>query len=181
MLFRVIDGIVERKYRGAAKRSPFSWYYDAFGFDSQPGPTAKHCFPPRKVLNDLESIELEVARHGKKYRGEWIFWLPGQASTEPPHMQFDFIGFYKQRRCRLFSDEQGCWACEIDPGPREGVHHELTEERSVDLQLTDGGEFVTIALERRPFAIEYPEMMVGLKKVCRRAVALNGLLLASDG
>lgn len=31
VLFAVIDGILSRRYRGAWKRSPYRWFYEAYG------------------------------------------------------------------------------------------------------------------------------------------------------
>jgi len=80
-------------------------------------------------------------------------------------------------RCRLFADQDGVWGKEADPGPREGIHHELSKETQVVVQHVDGDEELVVTPRRHSLYDEHSSALAAMKLVCLRAIQERALLL----
>jgi len=163
----VADHVGRRIRRG----NGFKW------IDGFSGPS---CFQVAEVLGDLHDIERELARNWRKYSADWRFVLPGEAEDQVPD-RIAVEGLYQGRRCRIYGDADGLWAKELDPGPREGVHHELTGTASVRLILEASVGEVEVRVQRHTIALGVPQLIAALKQVCAIALAKNGFVRAGYG
>ena len=143
--------------------------------DGFSGPT---CFQAAAVLADLHDIERELARNWRKYPGDWRFVLPGEADDQLSN-RIAVEGLYQGKRCRVYGDADGLWAKELDPGPREGVHHDLTGAASVRLVLEAAVGEVEVKVQRHAIAPGVQRLIATLKQVCAIAVAQKGLVRAA--
>jgi len=164
-IMAVSDMVGRRIRRG----NGFKW------IDGFSGPT---CFQAAEVLADLHDIERELARNWRKYPADWRFVFPGEAQDQLSD-RIAVEGLYQGKRCRVYGDADGLWAKELDPGPREGVHHELTGATSVRLFLEPPVGEVEIKVQRHTIAPGVPRLLAALKQVCAIAVAEKGLVRAA--
>lgn len=156
---------------------PFPWFESRGMYDGHDGaiPRAEHCMKPQDVMEDVRWIEREVSKHPRRYPAVWTFLLPagpGEASIAKGSVE----AYYKGRAVRLYGDGKQCWAKETTPGPREGIHHELTTEPVVTVSFEPDGPPVEVRVLRAPLSVEYPDIIAGLKRVCLFA-SQGGLLV----
>ncbi len=178
-LFELIDAIDSVKHWRTPTKTTFPWYQSCFGYDRPGGPSVADCFRPRDVLESLQGIERELQRNSKKYPAYYLFWVPAADGAKASHRSLPV--WYRDRPCRLFSDEQGCWAVETSPGPREGVHHDLKELPEVRVRLASDGPEVAVGLERVSFLTEWAGAIQEMKRVCLTAMQANGLIMTAAG
>jgi hypothetical protein len=176
-LYEFLEPIECRKNVRSPLRSLFPWYDKAHDYSGPPTPA--DCFRPKEVLESLQGIERELSRNSARYPATWLFWITTAADGKRSHRELTAI--YRGRNCRLFSDEQGVWAMETDPGPRQGVHHDLKEAATVAAQLVPGGPDVTIALERVSLLTQHQKTLTEMKAICIRALQEGALVLTQMG
>jgi hypothetical protein len=119
------------------------------------------------VLRSLQTIERELSRNRRRYGAGWRFVVANQ-DGEGVNVHNSSI-LYRGVRCRLFADATGVWARETDPGPREGIHHELSKETQAIIQQYEGGEELIVTPKRHSLYEEHAESLAAMKKVCLRA------------
>ena len=179
-LFELLDAVeseLNRRDR-TPRRKRFPWYSSCQGPDDIQY-LADRCFQPTDVLASLHSVERELQRNGKKYPSSWLFWVsdPGGSKQSHPHLDV----WYRSVPCRLFSDEQGVWARETSPGPRQGVHHDLKAMGQIPVQLAKDGPEVIVGLERVSLFTQRAADIAEMKRVCVTAVGEDALIMTSAG
>jgi len=153
----------------------FPWYNRAQERPTKPG----DCFKPKEMLESLQGIEREPARNPAKYPATWLFWKGDADATRRANDALHVL--YLGRSCRLFSDEQGVWAVETDPGPREGIRHDLKGEPAITARIPPDGRDVTIAIERVSLLSRQQGAINRMKAVCLKAMEEEGLVMTQAG
>jgi hypothetical protein len=177
ILCQVLDRIAHLKRKD--EKQLFSWYFNGHDGTGRTAATAKHCFPPGEVLRSVQQVEQDLVKHPERYSLRWRFvWRDaGGMSHEVDHLP----GVYRGRNCVLYFDDSGVWAKETDPGPREGVHHDLKKEAQVLVSLPKTGEDVTVQVQRITLWSELQDRFALFKRVCIRATRDGAVIFTSTG
>jgi len=155
----------------------FPWYFRSFDWNSGRSPTAADCVRPKDVLAAVHAIERELQRSPKRFPAEWRLWQRQPDGTEAPCQQI--VAFYRGKRCRLFTDDQGAWAVETESPMAYPVHYPLSDLADVCVSLEPGGPPVAFRIEARSPLAVHEDLFAGLKRVCLRALERNALVLPS--
>jgi hypothetical protein len=165
-LFEFVSAIQDRRHSWRSGDPDFVWYFGAHD-GSLSASRRESCFDPMQVLGSLQTIERELSRNRRRYGAGWRFLIANQ-NGESIRVNSSSI-LYRGARCRLVADTTGVWARETDPGPREGIHHELSKDTQVVVQQHEGGEALILTPKRHSLYEEHAESLARMKKVCLRA------------
>jgi hypothetical protein len=172
---QLLTSLVER-VAGGRRQGParaFPWLWRAFDWDSGRSPGVADCAQPKDVLSAVQSLERDVQRSPKRHPPEWKFWVRQSDGSEV--VEGSFLGLYRGKPCRFFSDKQGCWAVDTNSAQTYPVHYPLADLPEVHVAV-DGRE-TSVRIERiSPMAI-HEQLLVDLKRVCIRAIERGVLLL----
>jgi len=176
-LFDVLDRIEDRKRVGGLQPSLFPWYQKSFDYDTGRKPEPSDCHRPKEVLASLQRIERELQKNSAKYPFECTFWLPASDGSPQAHQTVNAL--YRGKPCRLFGDDNGCWAVETETREAFPLHYELTGLAEVVVTLAPDGPDVRVGIERKSFLAVHGDMLQQMKRVCLTALQSNALLFTS--
>jgi hypothetical protein len=176
--YEIVEAIEDRRGTWQKGDPTFAWYHSACN-QREYQPNSTNTFDPSVVLRSLQEIERELSKYQRRYPAQWVFVTLAPDGREVQHHSLAAI--YKGRRCLFYSDEQGPWAKETDPGLRECVHHELAKEPQISVQLEADGPAVPVTVRRLSLLAQYGAALAAMKRVCRRAIEERALLYAAAG
>jgi hypothetical protein len=170
VLFDLLDAGPDKK---------FPWYHRSFGWNGnrKRPPVPADCYRPKDVLESLQWLERELQKNSSRYPKEWTFHVP-----QPDGSVAKLSGLkamYRNKACRLFGDDRGCWAVETDSPMAFPVHYELTDLPEVTVRLEPEAGEIAVRITSRSYLTVQGPLIQQIKEVCLRAMQENALLLTS--
>jgi hypothetical protein len=179
ILFELMEVVSDRRRGGRSDHEEWPWYFGAHDGTGLPRPTASNCFDPRAVLRSVQDLERNVRRYERTLRARWEFsWLADDGQRAKAE---SLPIIYRNRNCRLFGDADGVWAVETDPGPRQGIHHELGRPLELTVQQPDRPSTIVVAIRRISLVEDAGKDLAAFRALCARAMKQKALLLTSKG
>jgi hypothetical protein len=180
-LYDLIEFVSDRKKVGPGREAAiWPWYFGHHDGTGREAPSAKNCFDPAAVLQSLQELERDLTKYERKLPARWEFAWKERSGQEVRAPGLSVL--FKGRNCRLLGDDEGPWAKEMDPGPRQGVHHSLKDASQVTVQFPgDPAADVVVTYTRISVLADSRRSLAEFKQTCISAMQERALVFTQAG